>query len=167
VHRGTAAQCFCGSAIAFVSFGTQQWLRPYQQPGSNVLKALVDTQLFLTFLISFILRVLPQITSSEPFGAEVYGWLLLSSMMLLVTSAVVITLAQIFYRRRFKAGLLDSGIDLASVGSVSSVRYSASDDGRSSSGSPVSAMFRRMPVSAPSSRDDQSPSVGASGFTVE
>jgi hypothetical protein len=65
VHRGTAAQCFCGSAIAFVSFGVQQWLRPYREPESNVLKALVDTQLFLTFLISFILKVLPGSTAAS------------------------------------------------------------------------------------------------------
>eukprot|EP01046_Picozoa_sp_COSAG06_P049430 COSAG06_NODE_7608_length_2443_cov_1.659983_3_plen_416_part_01 len=30
VHRGTAAQCFCGCAISFASFGVQQWLRPYR-----------------------------------------------------------------------------------------------------------------------------------------
>jgi hypothetical protein len=31
VHRGTAAQCFCGCGISFISFGLQQWLQPYHE----------------------------------------------------------------------------------------------------------------------------------------
>ena len=113
VHRGTAAQCFCGSAIAFTSFGLQQWLRPYRDLESNVLKALVDTQLFLTFLISFILRVLPDINSSEPFGKEVYGWVLLFSMVAVMCFAVGLTIAQIRRHHRFKARLLENEDQLA------------------------------------------------------
>eukprot|EP01043_Picozoa_sp_COSAG02_P001289 COSAG02_NODE_27_length_51735_cov_86.076749_5_plen_513_part_00 len=100
VHRGTAAQCFCGSAIAFLSFGVHQWLRPYRELGSNVLKALVDTQLFLTFLISFILRVLPEINSGEPVGAVFYGWLLLCSMGVLMVAAIGLTIAQVWWRQK-------------------------------------------------------------------
>ena len=113
VHRGTAAQCFCGSAIAFASFGVQQHLRPYREPESNVLKALVDTQLFIAFLVSFILRVLdvPEFRGSEPFGAEVYGLLLLCSMVLLVCAAIALTAMQVSRRRKFRARLLD--VDLA------------------------------------------------------
>jgi hypothetical protein len=106
VHRGTAAQCFCGSAIAFASFGVQQWLRPYREHESNVLKALVDTQLFVTFLISFILRVLPEINSAEPFGAAFYGWLLLCSMIALAIVAIGLTLAQMQRRQHFRSSLL-------------------------------------------------------------
>lgn len=95
VHRGTAAQCFCGSAIAFASFGLQQYLRPYRSVQSNVLKAMVDTQLFLTFLISFILRVLPFLDSSEPFDKEAYGWLLVGSVLALVCSAVALTAEEV------------------------------------------------------------------------
>ena len=117
VHRGTAAQCFCGSAIAFVSFGVQQHLRPYREPESNTLKALVDTQLFLAFLVSFILRVLdvPGFPGSEPFGAEMYGLLLLCSMLLLATAAVALTAMQIARRQKFRARLLD--VDLAGLSS--------------------------------------------------
>ena len=106
VHRGTAAQCFCGSAIAFASFGVQQWLCPYREHESNVLKALVDTQLFLTFLISFILRVLPDIDSAEPVHTEFYGWLLLSTMVALLGATFGLTLAQVRRRQRFKDELL-------------------------------------------------------------
>jgi hypothetical protein len=102
VNRGTAAQCFCGSVVAFASFGLQQWLRPYREAESNILKALVDTQLFLTFLISFILRVLPEIDSAEPFGAVFYGWLLLSTMIVLLCCAFGLTLRQLRRRQAFK-----------------------------------------------------------------
>eukprot|EP01043_Picozoa_sp_COSAG02_P023038 COSAG02_NODE_1218_length_13814_cov_250.988844_5_plen_1293_part_00 len=105
VHRGTAAQCFFGCALAFVSFGIQQWLRPYRDVGSNLLKAMVDTQLFLTFLISFILRVLPDVNSSEPFEAETYAWWLLISMLMLVLTAVCLTVAQGLRSRRKRANL--------------------------------------------------------------
>ena len=108
VHRGTAAQCCFGCGIAFASFGLQQWLRPYRELTSNVLKALVDTQLFLTFLMSFILRVLPHIDSSEPFDKEVYGWVLLCSMVALLCCAVGLTAVQIRRRHRFKARLLEN-----------------------------------------------------------
>ena len=104
---GWAAQCFLGCLISFASFGVQQWLRPYREHESNVLKALVDTQLFLTFLISFILRVLPKINSGEPVGALFYGWLLLCSMIVLVACAIGLTLAQVWRRQRFKGRLLD------------------------------------------------------------
>eukprot|EP01046_Picozoa_sp_COSAG06_P040051 COSAG06_NODE_4805_length_3940_cov_25.637594_2_plen_845_part_00 len=109
VHRGTAAQCCFGCGIAFASFGLQQWLRPYRELTSNVLKALVDTQLFLMFLMSFILRVLPHIDSSEPFDKEVYGWVLLCSMVALLCCAVGLTVVQIHRRHRFKARLLEKG----------------------------------------------------------
>jgi hypothetical protein len=115
IHRGTAAQCFCGCAISFASFGVQQWLRPYREHESNVLKALVDTQLFLTFLISFILRVLPEINSSEPFGKEFYGYLLLSTMVGLVGCAIGLTFVQVRRRRYFKEGLLANEEALGSL----------------------------------------------------
>lgn len=95
VHRGTAAQCFCGCAVAFLSFGLQQRLHPYRECESNALKSLVEMQLFLTFLISFILRVLPVIDSAEPVGAAVYGWVMVSSLVLLLTAAVGLTTLQI------------------------------------------------------------------------
>ena len=80
----------------------QQWLRPYKDDESNALKALVDTQLFLTFLISFILRVLPEINSAEPFGVMFYGWLLLCTMVVLVVSAIGLTAVQVrrYHRSR-------------------------------------------------------------------
>jgi hypothetical protein len=115
VHRGTAAQCFCGSTIAFASFGVQQWLRPYREYESNILKALVDTQLFLTFLISFILRVLPEIHSAEPFHATFYGWLLLSTMGVLLALSISLTIVQVRRRQRFKAGLLSNEIPLGEL----------------------------------------------------
>ena len=116
VHRGTAAQCFMGSLVAFASFGVQQYVLPYREPESNVLKALVDTQLFLTFLISFIVRVLPEMRGAEPFDADVYGWLLVLSMGSLVCAAVALTVRQVRRRRSFRERLLevDGGLDAVS-----------------------------------------------------
>jgi hypothetical protein len=88
VQRGTATQVFCGCALAFVSSGLQLRLLPYREPEANVLKTLV-----LTFLLSFLLRVLPrlQLTTYEPLGAEFYGWTLLLSVGGLLVAAVVLT----------------------------------------------------------------------------
>ena len=117
VHRGTAAQCFCGSAIAFASFGVQQRLQPYREPESNILKALVDAQLFLAFLVSFILRVLdvPGFLALEPFGEETYGLLLVCSMAMLVCAALALTAMQIARRQKFRARLLE--VDMARISS--------------------------------------------------
>ena len=106
VHRGTAAQCFCGCAVAFLSIGLQQRLHPYRERESNALKSLVETQLFLTFLVSFILRVLPVIDSAEPVGEAFYGWVLVSSMGLLLSATVGLTAAQV--RRHSRIGIRSS-----------------------------------------------------------
>ena len=115
VHRGTAAQCFCGSVIAFASFGVQQWLRPYLEHESNILKAVVDTQLFLTFLISFLLRVLPEINSGEPVGALFYGWLQVCSMGVLVIAAIGLTVMQVWRRQSFMRRLLGDTNELGTL----------------------------------------------------
>ena len=75
----------------------QLWLRPYREPESNQLKVLVETQIFLTFLLSFILRVLPSDgrSSLEPLGATFYGWVLVASLLALCTAALLLTAAQV------------------------------------------------------------------------
>ena len=57
-----------------------------------MLKTLVDAQLFLTFLLSFLLRVLPRLESVayEPLTAEFYGWVLLLSVAALLATAVAL-----------------------------------------------------------------------------
>ena len=81
-----------------------------------MLKALVDTQLFLTFLISFIVRVLPEMRGAEPFSVDAYGWLLVLSMGGLVCAAVALTVMQTRRRRRFRERLLevDGALDAVS-----------------------------------------------------
>eukprot|EP01045_Picozoa_sp_COSAG04_P030739 COSAG04_NODE_5442_length_1619_cov_1.356579_2_plen_65_part_01 len=51
-ERGTAAQVLVGCGLACASFGMQFYVRPYKEPESNLLKALVEAQIFITFLIS-------------------------------------------------------------------------------------------------------------------
>ena len=86
---------------------------PYAEPEANVLKAMVEMQIFLTFLLSFILRVLPQLGSVEPYGAETYGWVLVISLCTLVAAALGLTARQIRHRQLRKAETDgESGTDL-------------------------------------------------------
>jgi hypothetical protein len=97
VHRGTATQVFCGCALAFVMSGLQLRLQPYNEMEANILKTLVDAQLFLTFLLSFLLRVLPrlELQEYEPLSAEFYGWVLLLSVIGLLAAAMALTVRRI------------------------------------------------------------------------
>jgi hypothetical protein len=97
VNRGTATQVFCGCGLAFVMSGLQLRLQPYSEVEANVLKTLVDAQLFLTFLLSFLLRVLPrlELQEYEPLRAEFYGWVLLLSVIGLLAAAMALTVRRI------------------------------------------------------------------------
>jgi hypothetical protein len=90
-----------------------RYFRPFREPEANTLKACVDAQIFLTFLLSFILRVLndDSIRAAEPLKAEFYGWVLLSSMALLLLAGVALTAAQVRRRQKFRQGLaMDAGL---------------------------------------------------------
>eukprot|EP01046_Picozoa_sp_COSAG06_P008706 COSAG06_NODE_442_length_15715_cov_16.651639_11_plen_1438_part_00 len=100
VDRGTAFQVFCGCVLAFCSCAAQIKVAPYAEPASNLLKALVEAQIFVTFLISFILRVLPTIRSSEPVSDAAYGWVLVVTLSGLLVTSVGLTAHQIWLRHR-------------------------------------------------------------------
>ena len=59
----------------------------------------MEGQIFVTFLISFILRVLPQIESSEPLTALTYGWVLVVTLSALIVTAVGLSAHQVWRRR--------------------------------------------------------------------
>ena len=107
VERGTAAQVLLGCCLAFGSFGLQVRLLPYRERSANVLKTAAELVLFLTFLISFILRVLPRIEAYEPLTADTYGWVLVAAFGSFVALAVGLTAKQNWERRRFRSGLAD------------------------------------------------------------
>ena len=107
VERGTAAQVLLGCCLAFASFGLQVRLMPYRERSANVLKTAAELVLFLTFLISFILRVLPRIEAYEPLAADTYGWVLVAAFASFVALAVGLTAKQNWERRRFRSGLAD------------------------------------------------------------
>ncbi len=101
--------------------GLQLRLQPYSEVEANILKTLVDAQLFLTFLLSFLLRVLPRLELQwyEPLSAEVYGGVLLLSVIGLLAAAVVLTARRIRRGdgRSTNAPLLDVGArSQASIG---------------------------------------------------
>ena len=107
VQRGTAAQVLVGCCISFASFGVHVRLLPYRESEANVLKVCAEAVLFLTFLISFILRVLPRVEMYEPVRAETYGYLLLSSYGVFATLFVALFARQTYRRRRFQQGIAE------------------------------------------------------------
>ena len=115
-------QVLCGTSLAVGSFGLQVWLAPYRQAEANVLKAAVDLQIFLTFLVSFVLRALdatpvsaaglglasfePEFTQAPTISggpAVFYGWILVGSLGLVLALAVGLTMSQLRRRRRWLA----------------------------------------------------------------
>jgi leucine-rich repeat protein SHOC2 len=107
IERGTGAQVLVGCAIAFTSFGGQVWLCPYRNMEANVIKTLVDVQLFLTFLISFILRVLPRVREYEPLDEQFYGQFLMVSFGSVLTVAVGLTLRLVLRHKQFRSRLAE------------------------------------------------------------
>lgn len=105
VQRGTAAQVLVGCCISFASFGVHVRLLPYRDAEANVLKVCAEAVLFLTFLISFILRVLPRVEVYEPVGAKAYGYLLLSAFGIFAALFVALVARQTYRRHRFRTGL--------------------------------------------------------------
>jgi len=100
VDRGTAFQVFCGCVLAFGSCAAQIKVAPYAEPASNLLKCLVEAQIFITFLISFILRVLSTIRAAEPWTDMDYGWVLVISLSSLLATSVGLTAHQIWRKHR-------------------------------------------------------------------
>ena len=89
-------QVLVGCSLVFVTFGLQIFLMPYHNSVANMLKVLVEMQLFLTFLISFILRVLPRVKEFEPIDDSiVYGDVLLGSIVAFFAIAFGFTLWQV------------------------------------------------------------------------
>jgi hypothetical protein len=106
VERGTAVQVLVGCCISFASFGVHVRLLPYREAEANVLKVCAEAVLFLTFLISFILRVLPRVEAYEPVGAEAYGYVLLSTFGVFAALFFGLVTRQAYRRHHFQQGLL-------------------------------------------------------------
>ena len=104
IERGTAAQVFVGCGIAFFSFGVHVRLLPYLQSDSNVLKLAAEALIFMTFLISFVLRVLPRIETFEPLNAKSYDYVLLGAFAAFAALFVGLVARQVYRHRRFQQG---------------------------------------------------------------
>ena len=113
VDRGSAFQAFLGCILSFATFGLQQRVQPYRDREANILKGLVEAQIFLTFLIGFILQVIQHVDSSvEPFGAGFYGYVLITSLAAVLMAAAGLVVKHVRRLRRFGASLL-SNVDSA------------------------------------------------------
>jgi Leucine-rich repeat (LRR) protein len=108
VGRGTAAQVLVGCSVSLLSFGMQMLVQPYREPEANATKALAEIQIFLAFMISFILRVIPGIKSYEPMSPRFYGWVLIASLLVFLIAAVGLTAALAHRRRKFRVKLTSS-----------------------------------------------------------
>ena len=90
--RGSQFQVFLGCCVAVGSLVMQLHFRPYAHGSINHLKMLVDLQIFLTFLISLVLR------TSDP-GADAadtdgYAWALLASIVAVACVGVAMLVRQ-------------------------------------------------------------------------
>lgn len=100
VRRGSGEQVLVGCILSFIAFGVTMKLQPYREPEANVLKALVDFQIFISFLCAFILRVLAAVPTFESLGAHFYGDLLVVSFVLVLIAAVTLLAHQVRRNRR-------------------------------------------------------------------
>jgi hypothetical protein len=107
IDRGTALQVLCGCCVAVAALALQLTVKPYRDPEANLLKTLVDVQIFLTFLISFILRVLisdnGEFDLYEPVGVEFYGFFLVGTLAAVILAGIGVTGLQCRRRRHFRA----------------------------------------------------------------
>jgi hypothetical protein len=73
-------------------------------------------QIFLTFLISFILRVLESNNGEfdlyEPFDDTFYGWLLIGSMGAVIATGIVLTAWQWYRLHRFRGRVGNAARDV-------------------------------------------------------
>ena len=65
VEQGSIFQCFAGSCVAFAFFAIHVVTWPYIEKADNILKAVAEAQLFLTLLLSIVLR-----TSEDALDAD-------------------------------------------------------------------------------------------------
>ena len=105
VQRGTAAQVLVGCVLAFGAFGVHVRLLPYRDAEANLLKACAEMLIFLVFLVSFILRVLPRIEIYEPIGFRGYGYVLLCSVGAFMAVLIGLVTKQFYRHRLFQMGL--------------------------------------------------------------
>lgn len=111
IQPGTGAQIFFGCVTSSLAIGLQLYLQPYRETEANTLKTFVDAHILLTFLVSFMLRVLndDDIRSFEPLAASFYGWIIIVSMTVVGVAGVGLTARQIHRHRRFRSELLLTG----------------------------------------------------------
>lgn len=76
VDQGSIFQCFAGSCIAFAFFAIQVTTWPYTEKADNLLKAVAEGQLFLTLLLSIVLRTANDALVADALGEDDYGAIL-------------------------------------------------------------------------------------------
>jgi hypothetical protein len=76
INQGSIFQCFVGACIAFAFFAVQLTFMPYADITDNVLKAVAEAQLFLTLLLSIVLRFSEEELKNDALNEDQYGTVL-------------------------------------------------------------------------------------------
>jgi hypothetical protein len=109
LRRGSIVQVFVGTCISFSFFGLHARAWPYRKTQTNWLKCCVELQVFLTLLISLVLRMAGKLDASNTLDAELvntadYGHVLAASFVILVPGAFAFcTLSTVRAHRRATA----------------------------------------------------------------
>jgi hypothetical protein len=86
LHRGSVLQVFCGTCVSFGFGMLHVSLRPYRKAPTNALKACIEFQIFLTLLISILLRFTDKLTLQNEKSVQRGGY----EIVLLLSFAVLV-----------------------------------------------------------------------------
>ena len=105
LHRGSIAQVFCGSCVSFGFFALHVHMKPYRKQPTNIFKACIEAQIFLTILITILLRFEDKYiqTADEALKVSDYEWLVVTTFFLLVPTAFVVASCRTFLDARDQA----------------------------------------------------------------
>ena len=90
VDQGSIFQCFVGTCVAFAFMVIQVTTWPYLERGDNLLKAVSEAQLFLTLLLSIVLRTSNAALFTDALGENDYGAILVAAFFAAPSVALVL-----------------------------------------------------------------------------
>ena len=100
LHRGSVLQVIVGTVTSFSFFGLHLGLRPYRKSASNWLKSCVEAQIFLTMLLTLVVRFVDKLQlTGEIIAVAGYEWALVSTFVVLVPGAFIVCTASTVRQR--------------------------------------------------------------------
>jgi hypothetical protein len=96
VEQGSIFQCFVGACIACAFLAVQLKFWPYNEHTDNVLKAVAEGQLFITLLLSIVLRFSEEELDDDALDADQYGTILVVAFLSAPSVAAIFTIRTIY-----------------------------------------------------------------------